>query len=393
MSETTGKKLEEVIRATAEKIRKYRSRSIDIGEENTKATLIAPILQALGWDVRDFDEVEHEYKRTPRDKPVDYALKLFRQPRLFVEAKGLGENLSDRRWILQILGYATAAGVKWSVLTDGDEFRVYNAAATVPADQKLLCKVRISEDPAETVISALQLLSRDNLDGNLLETMWNSHFVDRQVRKALQGMFKSVDASLVKLIRKKVPKLKPKSISESVRRLDIRIESPSMSPLPATSPKKPVPVAAKTANRFALRRRFWEGLLERAKSRTELHSRCSATDSGWIWTGAGKAGFGYVYVIRKHDAHVEVCIGRADAKENKKVFDGFARMKSDIERAFGGPLEWQRLDGKRMCRIKKDIKGGGYLDQDKWPSVYEDMIGAMIRLEGAFRHYIKEVKL
>jgi len=76
--------------------------------------------------------VHREFKPTTQDKPVDYSLAVLRKPRLLVEAKPLGESLSDRKWIGQILGYASVAGVEWCVLTDGNEYRFYNA--TVPLD-------------------------------------------------------------------------------------------------------------------------------------------------------------------------------------------------------------------------------------------------------------------
>jgi hypothetical protein len=39
-----------------------------------------------------------------------------RNTRLLIEAKGLGEDLSDRKWVAQILGYATMAGAcrRWT---------------------------------------------------------------------------------------------------------------------------------------------------------------------------------------------------------------------------------------------------------------------------------------
>ena len=67
------------------KIRRWHDKGIN--EENTKTALIHPVLRALGWDIGDLEEVQQEYKRRPRDKPVDYALLLLRVPRLFVEAK------------------------------------------------------------------------------------------------------------------------------------------------------------------------------------------------------------------------------------------------------------------------------------------------------------------
>ncbi len=71
---------------------------------------------------------------------------MLRKPRLLVEAKGLGDVLSDRKWIGQILGYAAVAGVEWCVLTDGNEYRFYNATVPLDADDKLFYHVKLSED-------------------------------------------------------------------------------------------------------------------------------------------------------------------------------------------------------------------------------------------------------
>jgi len=117
-----------------------------LNEQNTKATLIEPVLQALGWNVEDIEEVQREFRLKKRDKPVDYGLLVLRTPRLFLEAKALGENLDDRRWANQIMGYASVAGVEWIVLTDGNEYRIYNTHAPVAAQKpsKLARKPRTS---------------------------------------------------------------------------------------------------------------------------------------------------------------------------------------------------------------------------------------------------------
>lgn len=64
-------------------------------EQNTKASLIDPILQALNWDTADADEVHREYRRKPKSDPVDCALLHQRQPCLFVEAKALRDGLNE----------------------------------------------------------------------------------------------------------------------------------------------------------------------------------------------------------------------------------------------------------------------------------------------------------
>jgi predicted type IV restriction endonuclease len=263
MTNTPNERLLQCISDAAGKVRKFRERGI--GEQNTKASLVEPIIEALGWDIRDPDEVHREFRPTGKDSPVDYALKLLRKPRLFLEAKGLGEDLADRRWIAQVLGYAVVAGVEWCVLTDGDCFRFYNAAAAVDADQKLLCTIRLSDCDTATAAQTLLLISRRNMQDNLLDVLWSAHFVDRRVKEAVQSMFGSVDRALVRLIHRKTVRLTPKEIAESLRRLDIRIDiaSPQLEPekvakqkaatKPARRPRSAADGAVKPKNTFGVK--------------------------------------------------------------------------------------------------------------------------------------------
>jgi predicted type IV restriction endonuclease len=228
MTEQQDSELHQAIERTVALIGRYQDRVL--GEQNTKASLIEPILEALGWAIRDPDEVHREYKSKPKDNPVDYALSLLREPRLFVEAKPLGETLADRKWIGQVVGYASMAGVQWCVLSDGDEYRFYNAAAPVDAEEKLFCLIKLTEAPVEDAARTLALISRANMEKNILDVRWNAYFVDRRVKQACQEMFATEDRGLIRLVRRKVGKLTPREIAESLRRLDVRIGSPAPVP-------------------------------------------------------------------------------------------------------------------------------------------------------------------
>lgn len=149
---------------------------------------------------------------------------------------------------------------------------------------------------------------------------------------------------------------------------------------------------ASIAERFVLRRNFWTQLLDRAKSRTSLHANISAGQHNWIGTGAGKSGLGYNYVIRQHDGQVELYIDRGDEAENKAIFDTLAQARVSIEETFGGPLSWQRLEGKRACRVCYAVDTGGYRDEDRWAAIQDVMIDAMIRLEKAFKPYVAKLR-
>src|ERR1019366_6030427 len=103
--------LANTIDVVRKRIEQTRQRTVPIGEQNTKATLIDPVLTALGWNLDNYDEVRHEYKPKPQANPVDYALFQNRTACLLIEAKSLEQDLNDDKWIAQNVFYAAVAGV------------------------------------------------------------------------------------------------------------------------------------------------------------------------------------------------------------------------------------------------------------------------------------------
>ncbi len=138
----------------------------------------------------------------------------------------------------------------------------------------------------------------------------------------------------------------------------------------------------------ALRRAFWEALLAEANKRTALHANISPSQESWV--SANRGGFGYQYIIRKHEGKVALYIdrGKGTEAENKAVFNALLAKKEAIETAFGGPLEWVSEEDKRACQVVKTITVGGVRDEAKWPAIHQAMIDAMIRLEAAVRPYL-----
>lgn len=236
--------LHEAVKRCVDLLERHRRRAQRIGEQNTKASLIEPVIGALGWDLFDPDEVHREYRRRGTDNPVDYALLLLRTPRLFIEAKGLGENLNDPRWANQTISYAAVAGIEWVALTDGSEWRVYNAHAPVPIEQKLFRAVRL-EDDVEAAVELLSLLSKDNMRENRIEELWKGFFVDRQVRAELVELFAGGEpaSDLVALLDRRLSKLSRDEIRSSLMRARATFDFPSAAaPLGDRSTPAPDPV-------------------------------------------------------------------------------------------------------------------------------------------------------
>ena len=142
--------------------------------------------------------------------------------------------------------------------------------------------------------------------------------------------------------------------------------------------------------RYSLRRRFWTQLLERAKEETLLHANSSPSQRSEIWTRV-KSGLSLRYVIRQYGSGVELYIdrGRDADNENNELFDTLEEARGEIEEVFGEPLEWQRLEGQRSCRIGRRFSLGGYRDdEERWLEMQDAMIDGMIRLEKALRPHI-----
>lgn len=218
------------LRQIADRIPRLRAQGGRISEQDTKRILITPTVAALGWDILDIDEVRNEYRHNTADNPVDYALFLNRSPVLFVEAKPLGHALDDRKWIVQTINYANAAGVDWCVLTNGAEWRIYKVHAQVEADQKLFTAVKIEvPEKLDDAVRVLSLLGRDNMRARAIDELWQAWHVDRQVQAALEQTFQ--DDAFAALIRKRVPQLGLADIRKSLRRASIAVGYPDKPPM------------------------------------------------------------------------------------------------------------------------------------------------------------------
>ena len=253
--EPTTAKVTAAVEVIRKRIQQVRERKELIGEQNTKAALIDPLLSAMGWDLQEIDEVRREYRRKPQDNPVDYALFLNRTECLLIEAKSLEKDLGDRKWISQNISYAAVVGVKWCVLTNGDEYRIYNSHAEVDVDEKLFRKVRISDSEPKFIIDTLVLLSKDKMRGSLLDEMWKAHFIDRRVRLALESLLGEDDAPLIRAICKKANGVTRSEARASLKRAKITIdfplpkvlEQPAAPAVPSVTPKPEASTARRDA--------------------------------------------------------------------------------------------------------------------------------------------------
>lgn len=236
--------LADVIKQSTDRVRDYRDRRVRLTESDTIRVLVLPVLDALGWDLQDVEEVRSEYRHASADNPVDYALFLHATPTLFVEAKALGVSLDDRKPLLQTLNYANTAGVDWCVLTNGAEWRIYKVHAPVAAEEKLFLTVRLGEAGADTraMAATLSLLSRDRMRARAIDALWSEWRVDRAVERVLDTV--TQDDAFIRLITKRADGLTAGEVRASLRRSGLRSFYPEVGAFMARLDGQPDPARA-----------------------------------------------------------------------------------------------------------------------------------------------------
>lgn len=124
-------------------------------ETATRQVLIDPLLLALGWDVSDPAQVALEY--SAGGGRADYALMPNDQPVAVIEAKNLGTSLEERE-IMQALTYAHSRVIEYMVVTNGDDWRMYDVFARQPIEERILMQFSITQTPAhESALQALRM--------------------------------------------------------------------------------------------------------------------------------------------------------------------------------------------------------------------------------------------
>jgi predicted type IV restriction endonuclease len=233
-----------VISQATNRVHDYRDRRVRLTESDTIRVLILPVLEALGWDLQDVEEVRSEYRHASADNPVDYALFLHGTPALFVEAKALGVSLDDRKPLLQTLNYANAAGVDWCVLTNGAEWRIYKVHAPVAAEEKLFLTARLdetAEDPGP-IAATLSLLSRERMRARAIDALWSEWRVDRAVERVLDTI--TEDDAFIRLLAKRADGITQGEVRASLKRASLRSFYPEVDAFMARLDGQPNPVNA-----------------------------------------------------------------------------------------------------------------------------------------------------
>ena len=224
--------VEQYQRRIAELVKRYNDAFIkgtvsQFSEADVGSKFILPLLEALGWDTKNIDEVK-EQKRTLTG-PADYSLNVRKTPKVIVEIKKFTEELDSTRVIrgreesfpYQATRYAWHLKVDWCVLSNFKEIRLYYAHTVKPEDG-LVFKFSYEHYLDTSVLEQLWLLSKESVLSGKLDTLEKRRTRSEIDKEILNDLFECREL-LVSTIERNNHGLDREFVKESVQKILDRI--------------------------------------------------------------------------------------------------------------------------------------------------------------------------
>ena len=212
-----------------------------LDEASVKQGVILRILNALGWDTFDIEEIKPEHSVGSRR--VDYVLRPDGRNKVFLEAKRPNEDLSNHA--PQLLDYSFREGVSLAVLTNGLNWWFYLPLREGSWEERRFDVIDLrNQDVSQTADSLIGFLSREKVrSGTAVENaeshlakLWKAKKLEETLPKAWEQLVNEPDEILVELLNQKVEELCGWEAGQgSIKRFLANL------PKPAHAPPNPTP--------------------------------------------------------------------------------------------------------------------------------------------------------
>jgi predicted type IV restriction endonuclease len=364
-------------------------------ETETKMGTILPILQYLGWDVWNIEEVKPEYpvegKKAAEGGKVDYCLRIKGKSEVFLEAKRPEEDLEKHQE--QLLDYSFRENVDLAILSNGILWWFYLPRKKGHWKDRKFYAIDISQqDTIEITEKFSQLLSREHVQTG--EALKKAKSIDEQqdrqkkivetLPKAWNKIISESDPRLVDLLLDTTESMcgfRPEMEDVKGMMTDFK-DKVLLSLIPIKQGKVKFDSGRKIQPQIAdiqkLRIRFNEGFIPKINAKTNLFSKVSPNTANFS-VCATRSGLLFCYIILNNKSRIELQTLRKD------IFDALYKFKVEIEKEIGFPLEWHRNDDNKYSFIKKWFDNGGLNSQESWPKLQDEMADAMLKIEKAMR--------
>ena len=136
--------------------------------------------------------------------------------------------------------------------------------------------------------------------------------------------------------------------------------------------------------RHTLRQEFWAVALDHLRRHgVSRFDTVGPSQENWITCGTGLGSVVYGLAFTQGEARVELVFNSSNQDKNKQMFDAIASESALREAAFGAPLEWQRMDDRKMCRVCVIQPFDGF-DREVWANMADWMAVTMKKMQETF---------
>jgi hypothetical protein len=236
-------------------------------EEATKTAVILPLIQTLGFDVFNLNEVTPEFIAdvgTKKGEKIDFALKIEGKTAILVEVKPISMSLGSAQYS-QLFRYFAVAEARLAILTNGREiwffsdtdeknrmdkkpFFVFDLQSFDEAQVKDLARFHRSVFDIETILDAAS---------NLKFVKAAADFLKEQIAKPSDDFVRMiakhiVDGSITKGVLEQIRPVIPKALDEMIRdriqdKLNIAFRREATEPSETATPDADKPDIVTTA--------------------------------------------------------------------------------------------------------------------------------------------------
>lgn len=232
-------------------VKKRLLKDVFPNEASVSMSIVLPVLEHLGWDIRDPSYVYPEYPLEGRK--VDYGLKVAQGKneglRCIIEVKAVG-NIADAD--RQLFEYAFHAGTPLAVLTDGKLWKFYLPLAAGQYKERLVRTLDFEEHLTEELVEGLvRYISFDNTRSGQakrnaesdLDELINKVKAKKNISNAWQSLLDGTSDKLVNLLIEETSLTSSAPERSDVEKFLSNLKTPEQKPelLSRKKPPKPEP--------------------------------------------------------------------------------------------------------------------------------------------------------
>lgn len=138
-------------------------------------------------------------------------------------------------------------------------------------------------------------------------------------------------------------------------------------------------------------RLYFQNLIDALRAKNFTNAQKGQPQSWYSFSSGLQGGITYSNSFAQGGrVRAEIYIDRGDTKLNKDLFDKLLESKDDLEKEYGEPLEWERLDSKRASKIAIYRPGSIEEDEKALDEIKDWSIEKLLKFKKVFAPKIKK---